>query len=60
GKLPVLRVVGCEPAQFGDELDPKGGLSEIVSAQVPEAVKLVLEVLAELGFGSEAEAVAHA
>jgi hydrogenase maturation protease len=60
GKLPLLRVVGCEPAEFGDELDPQGGLSETVSARVPEAVKLVYEVLAELGIGAEDEAVGHA
>lgn len=60
GKLPVLRVVGCEPAEFGDEFDPQGGLSDIVRARVPEAVELVFEVLAGLGIRVGAEAVGHA
>jgi hydrogenase maturation protease len=60
GKPPVLRVVGCEPAELGSELEPRGELSDVVSASVPKAVALVLDLLAELGVGSLAEASCHA
>jgi hydrogenase maturation protease len=35
-----IYVVGCEPADFGDELEGRMGLSEIVMASVPEAVAM--------------------
>ena len=34
-------VVGCEPADFGDELEGRMGLSEPVQAAIEDAVKMV-------------------
>jgi hydrogenase maturation protease len=36
-----IYVVGCEPADFGDELEGRMGLSEVVQASVPEAAAMV-------------------
>jgi hydrogenase maturation protease len=48
GTLPLLRLVGCEPAVLGSEAEPADGLSPEVSAAVPRALCLVVEVIAEL------------
>jgi len=37
-------VVGCEPQDFGDELEGRMGLSSPVQAAVEEAAKMVLEL----------------
>jgi hydrogenase maturation protease len=37
-------VVGCEPQDFGDELEGRMGLSSLVQAAVEEAAKMVLEL----------------
>ena len=34
-------LVGCEPVDFGDELEGRMGLSEIVQSSIEEAVKMV-------------------
>ncbi len=48
GETPrQLRLVGCEPATFGDE-EGALGLSPAVEAAVPRAVDLVLEVVSSL------------
>jgi hydrogenase maturation protease len=51
GRLPPLKLVGCEPATFGTDEDPALGLSDPVQAAVPEAVgvieNLIREALAE-------------
>jgi hydrogenase maturation protease len=41
GALPPIRVVGCEPATLGSEEEPAMGLSDVVLAAVPEAIRLV-------------------
>ncbi len=38
-------VVGCEPADFGDELEGRMGLSPIVQSSVEEAVQLTEELV---------------
>jgi hydrogenase maturation protease len=48
GKLPLLRLVGCEPAMLGSEDEPADGLSPLVSAAVPRALCLIDELIAEL------------
>jgi hydrogenase maturation protease len=48
GDLPVLRLVGCEPAELGTEDEPAHGLSASVSAAVPAAIVLVEEVIDDL------------
>lgn len=49
GEMPHhLRVVGCEPASFGDPEEGALGLSEVVEAAVPRAIELVLEVVSQL------------
>jgi hydrogenase maturation protease len=37
-------VVGCEPHDFGDELEGRMGLSAPVQAAVEEAAKMVVEL----------------
>jgi hydrogenase maturation protease len=37
-------VLGCEPQDFGDELEGRMGLSARVQAAVPEAAKMALEL----------------
>jgi hypothetical protein len=37
--------VGCEPFDFGDELEGRMGLSEIVAGSVPEAARAVIELI---------------
>jgi hydrogenase maturation protease len=41
-------VVGCEPQDFGDELEGRMGLSAPVQAAVEEAAKIVLELAARI------------
>jgi hydrogenase maturation protease len=41
-------VVGCEPLDFGDELEGRMGLSAPVQAAVEEAAKMVLELAARI------------
>jgi hydrogenase maturation protease len=41
-------VLGCEPQDFGDELEGRMGLSAPVQAAVEEAAKMVLEVAARI------------
>jgi hydrogenase maturation protease len=41
-------VVGCEPQDFGDELEGRMGLSAPVEAAVEEAAKMVLELAARI------------
>jgi hydrogenase maturation protease len=41
-------VVGCEPQDFGDELEGRMGLSAPVQAAVEEAAKMVLELAARI------------
>lgn len=49
GSAPrILRLVGCEPADFGPEGLGREGLSEPVLASVDEAVHLVRSLLHEL------------
>jgi hydrogenase maturation protease len=48
GKLPPLRLVGCEPAFLGTEEEPAMGLSDTVLASVDEAVGLVEGLVREV------------
>ena len=48
GKLNKVMLVGCEPETFGPE-EGLMGLSESVSAAVPEAVKIVESLVAKGG-----------
>ena len=41
-------VVGCEPQDFGDELEGRMGLSSPVQAAAEEAAKMVLELAARI------------
>lgn len=41
-------IVGCEPADFGDELEGRMGLSEAVAAAVPEAARTVLQLIGQI------------
>jgi hydrogenase maturation protease len=47
GRLPPIRVVGCEPLTLGEEDDPVMGLSQPVQAAVAEAVRLVESMIAD-------------
>jgi hydrogenase maturation protease len=40
-------IVGCEPRDFGDELEGRMGLSPQVEAAIPEAVRWVRELVAK-------------
>ena len=42
-------VVGCEPHDFGDELEGRMGLSSPVQAAVEEASNMILELAANAG-----------
>ncbi len=48
GELPLLRLVGCEPAVLGTEDEPADGLSPAVSAAVPRAVRLIDQMVSDL------------
>jgi hydrogenase maturation protease len=41
-------VVGCEPLDFGDELEGRMGLSETVGSSIEEAVKMVEDLVARI------------
>jgi hydrogenase maturation protease len=41
-------IVGCEPSDFGDELEGRMGLSEPVAAAIPETIKLLRDLVARL------------
>ncbi len=41
-------IVGCEPQDFGDELEGRMGLSPQVEAAIPEAVRMVVDLVARL------------
>ena len=41
----AISIVGCEPADFGDELEGRMGLSPPVAAAVPHAVAAVRELI---------------
>ena len=56
GRLPLLRVVGCEPATLGDPDTGAMGLSAPVSAAVEGAVTLILSLLSQV----DLEAARHA
>jgi len=47
-RLPVLRIVGCEPGSDAGEQDMTMGLSEPVTAVIDEAVALVESLVGEL------------
>ena len=40
-----VTVVGCEPKDFGDELEGRMGLSEVVQSSIPGAVEMVESVI---------------
>lgn len=40
-----IYIVGCEPSDFGDELEGRMGLSETVAASVPEAALAVVQLI---------------
>ena len=44
----AVYIVGCEPLDFGDELEGRMGLSPQLEAAVPEAVKMVQDVIQRL------------
>ena len=48
GSLPPVRIVGYEPATFGNGADIEVGLSELVRGAVPRAVEVVLSIIEEL------------
>lgn len=49
GKVTAdLYLIGCEPLDFGDEVEGRMGLSHDVSAAIPEAVSMVRELVAKL------------
>ncbi len=41
-------IVGCEPRDFGDELEGRMGLSEVVQGVVEEAAEMVEELVARI------------
>lgn len=46
GDIPAdIYIVGCEPSDFGDELEGRMGLSETVAASVPEAALAVVQLI---------------
>jgi hydrogenase maturation protease len=51
GPLPVLRLVGCEPAALSDDDGMAIGLSAPIAAAVAEAVELVESLIVELRDG---------
>lgn len=46
GKLPLVRIVGCEPATFGPE-EGQLGLSEAVAAALEPAIELIESLVAD-------------
>jgi hydrogenase maturation protease len=51
-------IVGCEPQDFGDEMEGRMGLSPAVTAAIPEAVKMVQQVIERLTSAAEPEMAA--
>lgn len=43
-----LYIVGCEPLDFGDRLVGRMALSEVVQSAVPEAVRAVTDLIAQI------------
>jgi hydrogenase maturation protease len=41
-------IVGCEPQDFGDEMEGRMGLSPAPAAAIPEAVKMVQQLAERL------------
>jgi hydrogenase maturation protease len=56
GRLPLLRVVGCEPAPPSEAAEMTMGLSPAVALAATEAVRLVEALVAELRQGVGARA----
>lgn len=56
GRLPVLRIVGCEPAPPEEVGEMAMGLSAAVAAAVPEAVLIVETLVTQLHEGVESRA----
>ncbi|MHB1938845.1 MAG: hydrogenase maturation protease [Acidobacteriaceae bacterium] len=46
-------VVGCEPMDFGDELEGRMGLSQTVQSSVEIAIQMVEDVVAQIRAGSD-------
>jgi hydrogenase maturation protease len=44
----AIYIVGCEPADLGDETEGRIGLSPAVAAAVPEAVKMIQQIVEKL------------
>jgi hydrogenase maturation protease len=44
-----IYIVGCEPADFGEELVGRMGLSDVVAGAVPEAARAVVDLIACIG-----------
>lgn len=59
GRLPPLRLVGCEPATFGDDDDPRMQLSLPVAAAVDGALLLIWSLIEEFNAAWASQA-AHA
>jgi hydrogenase maturation protease len=53
-----IYIVGCEPADFGDELIGRMGLSEAVANSVPEAARAVVDLIARIGLPEKQETTA--
>jgi hydrogenase maturation protease len=51
------QVLGCEPQDFGDELEGRMGLSTPVQAAVEEAAKMVLELAARIATAKQVSLV---
>ncbi len=56
GRLPVLRIVGCEPATPEEVGEMAMGLSATVAAAVAEAVRVVETLVSQLQEGVDASA----
>ena len=56
GRLPVLRIVGCEPAPPEEVGEMAMGLSATVAAAVPEAVRVVETLVTQLQEGVDVSA----
>jgi hydrogenase maturation protease len=56
GRLPIVRIVGCEPAPLDDVDEMALGLSPAVAAAIPHAVQLVAALVMELQAEVEAGA----
>ena len=56
GRLPLLRVVGCEPAPRSEAAEMTMGLSPAVAVAAADAVRLVEALVAELREGVGARA----